>query len=149
MRSNYNDEEMIALKEIMKLLAAEISRNTKIMVADLTHLGSCESAEHKQTCIAQAKAALVNILSHLRYCSWIEAELTSTRVFADPLANLAELVRQQEEIAAEYQAKVDPQPEPAVEPVPLLNQPVVPTTASDQGLDMDKLANAPLTKTLQ
>lgn len=150
MRTNYSDDEVTALKDIMKLLADEISRNTRIIVADLDHLGGCESQEHKQTCIQQAKAALVNILSSLRYCSWIEAEITPTRVFAEPAANLADLVRQQEEIAAEYQAKVDPQPEPVVEPVPLVNQPVLPVfTPGEQGVEMDKLANVPLTKTLQ
>ena len=137
----------------MKLLAEEISRNTRVIVADLNHLVGCESAEHKQVCIAQAKASLVNILSHLRYCSWIEAEMTPGRVFTDPQANLVELVEQQEKLATEFQAKIDPQSEPVVEPVPLLNQPTVQEVAafteSGQSEEMDRLANAPLTKTLQ
>jgi len=140
MRSNYSDDELTALKEIMRLLAEEISRNTRIMIADLGHLGSCESNEHKQTCIAQAKVALVNILSHLRYCAWIEAEITPTRVFAEPGVILAELVKQQEEIAEAFQAKADPQP--VVPEVPMF-------PPMEQGADMDKLATVPLNKTLQ
>jgi hypothetical protein len=150
-RSNYSDDELTALKEIMRLLAEEIGRNTKIMIADLDHLTGCESAEHKVTCVAQAKGALANILSHLRYCSWIEAEITSTRVFGEPVAILAELVKQQEEIAAAFQAKTDPQPAP--EPAALPNQSAIPEVPMfppiGQGEEMDKLATVPLNKTLQ
>lgn len=156
MRSEYKDEEIVALGEIMRLLAEEISRNTQIIVADLDHFRTCESQEHKATCIQQAKAALANILTHLRYCAWIEAEVTPTRVFAEPLTNLAGLIEQQEALAAEFKEKLEKATgkpvveEPAVEPVPLLNQPVVPeVTVSDLGVDMDKLANAPFKKTLQ
>lgn len=153
MRANYNDDEIIALKEIMKLLAAEISRNTRIIVADLDHLAGCEDAEHKRVCIAQAKAALVNILSHLRYCSWIEAEMTPTRVFADAIANLAELVQAQEKIVEEFRAKIEPVAEATVAaPPPTPEIIIVQPENLDieiQAIEMDKLANAPLIKTKQ
>src|SRR6266849_5543236 len=106
MRSEYKDEEIVALSEIMRLLADEISRNTTIIVANLDHLQNCETVEHKAICIRQAKAALANILTHLRYSAWIEAEVTPTRVFAEPLSNLAELVKMQEELVAEFQARL-------------------------------------------
>lgn len=151
MRSNYSDEEIVALAGIMQLLSAEIGRNTKVIISDLDHLLVCETAEHRAAVVAQAKTAISNILSHLRYCSWIEAELTSTRVFAEPVKYLADLVKQQEEIAETFREKVDPAPEP--ESVPLLNQPVVQEvaafTSTEQSEAMNKLANVPFKNTLQ
>ncbi len=155
MRANYNDDEVTALKEIMKLLASEISRNTKIIIADLDHLAGCESDEHKQVCIAQAKAALVNILSHLRYCSWIEAEITPTRVFADAKANLAELVAAQEKIAEEIRMKMEPEP---VADATVIAPPPVPEiiivqpkdlAVELQAIEMDNRATSPFPKTKQ
>lgn len=158
MRAEYKDEEVVALGEIMKLLAEEISRNTTIIVADLDHLLTCESQEHKATVIKQAKAALANILTHLRYCAWIEAEVTPTRVFSEPLSNLAELVNQQEALAAEFKARQEAkknggkpaEPETLVPPAPeiVIVQPEN-LQIELQAIEMEKGITVPFPKTKQ
>jgi predicted component of type VI protein secretion system len=167
-RSNYTPEELVALAEISKLMAGEIGRSTQIVTACLNHLVTCESPDHRAKIAAQAGRAVSAILTYLRYCAWIEAEVTQTRAISDPLAVLAEVTAQQAEVAEIFKAQQeerlkDKQAMPAVEsaapaapeqPQVAAEAPQVPVVAAPgASIDkaaaaMDKLATAPSTKTV-
>jgi hypothetical protein len=110
-RSNYTDDEVRALVEIKALLSGEITRLTTLAATYLQHLIPCADAEHRGVIARKAADAVSSVLQHLRYCSWLEAELTQGRVFTDPAAILAELIEQQTEMAELSRAKQEPEPE--------------------------------------
>ena len=153
MRANYTAEELVALAGLSKLLAGEISRMTQIVIACHKHLVNCESSEHRAQIVARAGSAVSAILNHLRYCAWIEAEVTNGRVFVNPQGVLDEIIAQQEAIAA----AVKEQGAAAVQEKPVSTEREQTTEAEQavaadiakQAADMDKLANAPSTGTKQ
>jgi hypothetical protein len=101
----------------------------------------------------QVATSTSNILVHLRYCGWIEAELTPTRVFAEPKEILATFVETQEKLAEEFRVKQEAEKTPPGDtsvgenpvPVPPVVQEPVVFTADEQ----DSRVNAPFPLTKQ
>jgi hypothetical protein len=142
MRSSYTDEEVRALVEIKNMLSAEIARMTALTVAYFGHLVDCGTADHRREVASRASKSVTALLQHLRYCAWIEAELTKNRVFENPQAILDEFAAQQTEIAEAAREKLEPEPQPEL----LAENTVV---GEDPAAAMDKLATAPGTRTKQ
>jgi hypothetical protein len=141
-RSNYTEEEVLALLGVKELLAGEITRMTGLAATCLNHLVNCETSDHRAEVAKRAGAAISALLQHFRYSAWIEAELTSVRVFEKPVDILAELIEQQNALAEAARAKLEPEPQPEL----TAENTVV---GEDPAEAMDKLANAPSTKTKQ
>lgn len=161
-RSNYTEAEQIALKTMAEILGPEVGRATKILIADLDHLLTCESPEHRAVIVKQAKEAASNLLNSLRYAAWIEAELSEIRVFADPNGNLKQVEEALNEVVEKFKQKAEQEADPSTvgvqTPVVDIEVPAPPQieiVPSEQlalrvlEIEMDKLANAPTTPTKQ
>lgn len=141
MRSNYNDEELAALAEINKLLAEDVRRMTAVVQMCLKHIVGCESADHRAAVSRQLGVSVTALLNHIRYCAWIEAEVTKTRAIPDPQKVLAEMIAAQEEVAAEIKAK---QEGTVTDAASVPAEPPVEDLLAQQAAAMDALANVPL-----
>lgn len=98
MRSQYTPEEIVALKEVLRLMSGEVDRAAKLILTYTTHAGECEDWAHRQMCMAKTRALAAALIDQLRYVGLLEAELAKTRVFADPLKVLADIERRQEKL---------------------------------------------------
>lgn len=160
MRSNYDEAELLALTETLALISTEYQRQIDIITAYLRHLPTCEEPTHRATIAKRAADAVTGLITMIRYAGWIEAEVTTTRVFPAPAKILAEFREAQDSVIAEIKRRKEavevqtvgtpaPVPTPVVQETPAFTEREQEPGWTQAPESMDKLATAPFPTTKQ
>lgn len=146
MRSQYTEEEVKALDELLTETSEEAATIIRSAITLSSHMVVCESEEHKLECHKGLMSLLADLSEVSRQGGWIEAEMNKERIFTAPaetLAKMRERIAKRnariEELRQEYLAQQgEEEPAPPADP-----------EVSEQSAAMDALANVPVPTTKQ